>query len=76
MGRRTKTYYFKLCAYKQTSASGQKNASHYYALCFVLFMWCTGKAFEIGNPSNIIKVPCTTKNIFRIKCDLFFHERG
>lgn len=71
MGKWSETHIiFELCALNQTSASGQKkNASRYYALCFVLFMWCTGKAFEIRNPSNIIKVRRTT-NIFLHKMSL------
>lgn len=54
---------------KQVRLDKKKNASRYYALCFVLFMWCTGKAFEIRNPSNIIKVRRTT-NIFLHKMSL------
>lgn len=34
-------------------------------------MWCTGEAFEMGNPSKSIKVPCSV-NIFRIKYRLLF----
>lgn len=71
MGKWSETYIiFELCALNQTSASGQeKKASRYYALCFVLFMWCTAKAFEIRNPSKIIKVRHTT-NIFLHKMSL------
>lgn len=43
----------------------------YNDLCFVLFMWCMGEDFEIGNPSKSIKVPCSA-TIFHIKYRLLF----
>lgn len=61
---------FYLYVFMSSVGESEKTGS-YNALCFVLFMWCTGEAFEMGNPSKSIKLPCST-NIFHIKYRLLF----
>ena len=63
-------FFFYLKYVFMSSIAESEKAGSSNAFCFVLFVG-QEEAFEMGNPSKSIKVPCST-NIFHTKYRLLF----